>query len=354
MSVLDSALSGAAWAGVALAQVTLLALLGLVAWLLARRGGPALRGAVLVATLVGLLLLPGLASLAPTWLPLPQCLCPASTALKWPAPIDVHPPAMLAPVADVRGITLQVELPPVRDRFDANGPGQKNMEEMAALAKAEAVFDLEASLEEVAPAEPAGEQPGRPWPVAAVATAVWLLGVLFCLGRSARQLVALYRCSWQAREVHDPEWVGEITSPARRDGLRAVSVRESPLVASPLTLGLFRPVILLPRGRKGWSAGERAMILEHELAHVRRRDFLAGLVAELVTCLCWFHPLVLWLAARLRLEQEFAADAWVASAVGDSSDYVRCLARLALEQRRGPPLPRSRDVASASRNPSED
>src|SRR5262249_30039723 len=93
----------------------------------------------------------------------------------------------------------------------------------------------------------------------------------------------------------------------------------------------FRPVILLPAGRKTWSARERTLILEHELAHIRRRDFLAGLVVELVMCLCWFHPLVRWLAARLRLEQEYAADAWVASVATDAGDYIRCLARLALE-----------------------
>jgi WD40 repeat protein len=107
-----------------------------------------------------------------------------------------------------------------------------------------------------------------------------------------------------------------------------------------LTLGLFRPVILLPPGRADWPAEARALILGHELAHVRRRDFLAGLLIEWVKCLCWLHPLVLWLAARLRLEQEYAADGWVARAFG-SHDYVRCLARLALErdQGRGPLAP---------------
>jgi WD40 repeat protein len=94
-------------------------------------------------------------------------------------------------------------------------------------------------------------------------------------------------------------------------------------------------VILLPRGRRSWSAEQRVLILEHELAHIRRRDFLAGLVAEFAVCLCWFHPLVRWLAGRLRMEQEYAADAWVASAADDPTDYVRCLARLALELDRG-------------------
>jgi WD40 repeat protein len=59
------------------------------------------------------------------------------------------------------------------------------------------------------------------------------------------------------------------------------------------------------------------------------------LVAELAACLCWFHPLVRWLAGRLRLEQEYTADAWAVSAAKDAMNYVRCLARLALALDRG-------------------
>src|SRR5262249_2514312 len=72
MTLPESVLAGGPWLGVALVQVTLVALLGLLAWLAARRGGPALRGAVLLAALVGLLVVPGLATVAPVWLPLPE------------------------------------------------------------------------------------------------------------------------------------------------------------------------------------------------------------------------------------------------------------------------------------------
>ena len=78
MKLPESVMTTASWGGVVLVQVTLVALLGLVAWLLARRRGPALRGAVLFASLVGVLFLPGLARLAPTWLPLPCRTSPGS------------------------------------------------------------------------------------------------------------------------------------------------------------------------------------------------------------------------------------------------------------------------------------
>src|SRR5947209_4715544 len=96
MTLSEYALAGATWIGVILVQVTLIALLGLLAWLMARRFGPALRGACLLAGLAGVLLTPVLALIAPVWLPLPECLCPA-TAIKKPD-AENQP----APVAFVR------------------------------------------------------------------------------------------------------------------------------------------------------------------------------------------------------------------------------------------------------------
>ncbi len=331
MSWPPSVLTSASWGGVVLVQVTLVAVLGLLAWLLARKGGPALRGAVLFAALVGLLIVPGLARLAPTWMPLPECFCPAHVALAPPAPAETANPSPAQSAADLTQVAFQVELPRAKDRFESTGIVQ-NPTEGNALAKAEAIVDLTVAPETPVLPAPPRQQTASSWPIAVVLCAVWLLGVVLFLSRSALQLVMLYRCARSATDVHDPEWLADLASLTQRDGVPAVSLRESPLVTSPATLGLLRRVILLPVGRASWSAGERRLILEHELAHIRRRDFLAGLVVELVRCLCWFHPLVLWLAARLRLEQEYAADASVASGPEDAIDYIRCLARLALEK----------------------
>src|SRR5215471_14866422 len=72
MTLLDGVFAGGPWLRVALVQVTLVALLGLLAWLAARRGGPALRGAVLLAALAGVVIVPALAAVAPVWVALPD------------------------------------------------------------------------------------------------------------------------------------------------------------------------------------------------------------------------------------------------------------------------------------------
>ena len=354
MTLWDSVLLRGPWLSVALVQMTLVALLGWLAWLLARRGGPALRTAILLAALVGLILTPVVASVAPVWLALPDWAClPDAEA---PNPVDsVPPPPLFARslVDDPAVVALLVPPSPAKELGETGEPGKQNGE-MGVPVKAEAVvFNIDAPLEEVAPAARASAAPAS-WSPAALLGFLWLLGVIVCLTRALVRLALLYRRAWQARPIRGRAWTDRVESLAQRHGLPRAELRKSRAIASPLTLGLFRPVILLPRGWRRWSVEQRDLILLHELAHIQRRDFLAGLLAELAVCLCWFHPLVRWLAGRLRLEQEYAADACVASAAGDPTDYVRCLARLALELDRGHASPGTRFLAAPTRDPAED
>jgi WD40 repeat protein len=337
MTLLESALERGPGLGVTLVQVTLVALLGLLAWLAARRGGPALRGAVLLAALVGLLVVPGLAAVAPIWLPLPEFAWLDSAS---PGPADpensaptLPPPRVPVPAAPAVPPAEPPGKPPPR----LGDPEEQLDEFLQPVEAAEPVYSPSSPPDGAAPPVRTGALLGRPGRPAGVLAAVWLVGAFACLVIALARLALLYHWARRARPVRDRAWTDCLESLVERSGLPAVDLRESPAVNSPLTLGLFRRVILLPTARRAWSAEQRALILAHELAHVRRRDFLAGLVAELAACLCWFHPLVRWLAGRLRLEQEYTADAWAASAANDVMKYVRCLARLALElgQERG-------------------
>lgn len=95
-------------------------------------------------------------------------------------------------------------------------------------------------------------------------------------------------------------------------------------VAGPLTWGVLRPVVLLPRA-PGWTAGERAMVLAHERAHIARHDWLVHVLARAVCALLWFHPLA-WLAwRRLAHAAEDAADDAVLRGGVRPSAYARLL-----------------------------
>jgi len=90
--------------------------------------------------------------------------------------------------------------------------------------------------------------------------------------------------------------------------------------------------VLLPENWRTWTEPERRAVLAHELAHIARADYAAGLVARLGLALHFYHPLVHWLVARLRLQQELAADAQGARLAGGRRSYVLSLSRLALQQ----------------------
>ena len=87
-----------------------------------------------------------------------------------------------------------------------------------------------------------------------------------------------------------------------------VAIRESPVVAAPITVGVLAPIILLPTGWRRWPGETLRAVLAHEIAHVRRRDPLVALVAHINRCVFWFHPLAWWLERALARYAEDASD----------------------------------------------
>ena len=90
----------------------------------------------------------------------------------------------------------------------------------------------------------------------------------------------------------------------------------------PMTFGLLRPVVLMPYGAAKWPAERLRVVMLHEIAHVKRRDWLTTMLAEVACALYWFHPLV-WLAAhRLRVESEQECDDLVLTSGVQAVDYA--------------------------------
>jgi Protein of unknown function (DUF1559)/BlaR1 peptidase M56 len=113
---------------------------------------------------------------------------------------------------------------------------------------------------------------------------------------------------------------------------RKVEIRETYELATPATIGWRQPLLLLPGDWREWTVAERRAVLAHELAHVCRGDYLTGLAAQVSLTLHFYNPLAHWLAGRLRLEQELAADAWGACLAGGKQPYLATLAQMALRR----------------------
>jgi hypothetical protein len=161
----------------------------------------------------------------------------------------------------------------------------------------------------------------------------FLVSVVLGLARLGIGLWEIARLRARSRPVDDPE-LDDMLQLLRAElsCMRRVAVREAAELTTPATIGWRRPVLLLPADWRGWDADERRAVLAHELAHVRRRDFPAGVAAQLALALHFYHPLAHWLAARLRLEQELAADAWGARLSGGKPSYLATLAQMALRR----------------------
>jgi GWxTD domain-containing protein len=98
---------------------------------------------------------------------------------------------------------------------------------------------------------------------------------------------------------------------------------------TPITVGCLRPAVLLPRGWQTGSAARRAAVLEHELAHVGRRDPLWQWLALLNRAIFWFHPLAWWLERRLADLAEESCDAVVIAHGHEPLAYADSLLALA-------------------------
>ena len=115
----------------------------------------------------------------------------------------------------------------------------------------------------------------------------------------------------------------------RRLGVRLPEVRESAAASSPVVVGAVRPVLLLPRGFARYSEAERRAAVLHELAHVKRRDYLVNAVCRVVGLPVVWHPAAHWVQGRVRRSREMVCDAMAAEEMESEVGYARCLLSLA-------------------------
>jgi beta-lactamase regulating signal transducer with metallopeptidase domain len=158
---------------------------------------------------------------------------------------------------------------------------------------------------------------------------IWAAGVAVF---SARLLWACWRVSVLKRCGHTAEesvlaFVAELSK--RMQITRPVRVINSFLADGPSVAGWIRPVILLPAATvMGLAPEQLEAVLAHELAHIRRHDYLVNLVQMLIETLWFYHPAAWWISGRIRNERELCCDDIAVNYCGDALCYARALATL--------------------------
>lgn len=313
-----------AWMAV---QVSLFCLAGIVLYAVVRRRGPALAawtaGTVLFAAIV----------------------LPAMTLSPWPRWMSLDAPTVLAEPS-----TVDRETDLALDDFEVSlTPGMLSPPlEQRNAEPAEVQLELPADSRPGWRATLAGwrgelNRVHAEWAAASWGWPAWLAlaaiaGCALALVRLFVAVVAADRHRAAARPICEPAIARTLDQVRAAAGCqRPIELRETDAGCSPSTIGWLRPAIILPDDWRAWNDGQLRAVLAHEVAHVGRGDFAVSLLAQFGVVLHFYNPLVHWLARRLRLEQEMAADVCGANLSGGRQAYLATLAEMALA-RNDPPL----------------
>lgn len=162
----------------------------------------------------------------------------------------------------------------------------------------------------------------------------WSAGAALMAVRLLLGLAWVRRRSRPGTYRPDAEWQAVLDRLALRLGIgRKVILGLVDDLASPVTAGALAPLVLVPASlATGMAPQLLEALLAHELAHVRRHDYLVNLVQSAIEILLFYHPAVWWLSHRIRIERELIADDLAASALGEPRRLALALSELDLFQ----------------------
>ena len=192
---------------------------------------------------------------------------------------------------------------------------------------------------------------------------IWIAGVTALSIRSLGGWVVTQL--WKRRNVRLAEafWQERMARLAKRLAIsRKVCLWESAIAHTPAVIGWIRPVVLLPASAiSGLAPSQIEALLAHELAHIRRHDYLVNLLQTAIETLLFYHPAVWWVGRQMRAERENCCDDLAVAVCGDLLVYARALTelekiriatpRLAMAANSGSLLQRVRRLLNPQRDP---
>jgi len=159
---------------------------------------------------------------------------------------------------------------------------------------------------------------------------IWLVGTLLIFARMLTGVIGVHVVKRRAQPVIDASIVNLSHRIAKNLGLkRRFKLLKSSRTRVPMTLGFFKPVVLLPEDAETWPSARQKVVLLHELAHIKRSDIVYNVISQVVAALYWFNPLVWYAHHVLYAERERACDDYVIVSGIKSTDYANHLLDIA-------------------------
>ena len=164
-----------------------------------------------------------------------------------------------------------------------------------------------------------------------ILSVIWLAGLLLCFGFFAVSYIKCYR-----------EF--RFSLPVEKDILeawkekhplkRSLSIRQTETIAAPLSYGVIRPVILMPKNTEWKNIYQLRYVLEHEYVHIRRLDMLTKLIMIAAVCIHWFNPLVWVMYILFNRDLELSCDETVVRRFGMDIKSVYATALISMEEKK--------------------
>jgi uncharacterized protein (TIGR03435 family) len=161
------------------------------------------------------------------------------------------------------------------------------------------------------------------------AVCIWMVGVLLLSAGVAGSWMGIRKLTREGSPAL-PDLEDALRRLKRRLGVSApVRLCVSATVQVPTAIGWLRPYILLPvTALTGLSETQIAAILAHELAHIRRRDYLLNSLQTAIETVLFYHPAVWWVGRQMRLEREHCCDDIAVAVCGSAFEYANALAEM--------------------------
>lgn len=159
----------------------------------------------------------------------------------------------------------------------------------------------------------------------------WMIGAVVLLLRFAAGWIYTEHLRHSSKPVINKEWRARFgVLIAKLNIYQSIELKESSKIFTPMVIGSLQPIVLIPIGfLTGFTVAQVEAILAHELAHIRRHDYLVNILQSFVEVIFFFHPALWWLSEKIRVERENSCDDLAMEVCNDRLSLAHALVGIA-------------------------
>lgn len=156
---------------------------------------------------------------------------------------------------------------------------------------------------------------------------IWLIGMVMALLRLLGNISYVFYLRNKLNFPVEEFWDEALNNIATKLNVKkSIAILESALVRAPVVIGHLKPIILFPIGAiNRLNVEEVEAILAHELAHIKRNDYLVNILINVTESIFYFHPAMWWLGSQIKAEREHCCDDIAIATLGNPLNYAKSL-----------------------------